>query len=303
MSSKSPRPQSTVAEFSMEDFAKALEQHDYQFQRGQSIRGKVYSHEPDGVYIDIGAKSLAFLPRQEASLSATADLTQLLPLQEEREFLIVREQNADGQVMLSLRQLALKQAWDSLLELQASNQTLTVRVTGTNKGGLIVDAQGLRGFIPRSHLSMRDELETLVGQRLAVTFLTVDPDAKKLVLSERLASRSANISRLAIGQLVEGTIVSIKPYGLFVDIGGTTALLHIKQISQTYIASLPVLFEIGQTIKAIIVDLDEWKGRVSLSTRVLEKHPGELLESLATVMAEAEIRAEKLGMAAIGAGE
>ncbi len=287
----------------MEDFAKALEQHDYQFQRGQSIRGKVYSHEPDGVYIDIGAKSLAFLPRQEASLSATADLTQLLPLQEEREFLIVREQNADGQVMLSLRQLALKQAWDSLLELQASNQTLTVRVTGTNKGGLIVDAQGLRGFIPRSHLSMRDELETLVGQRLAVTFLTVDPDAKKLVLSERLASRSANISRLAIGQLVEGTIVSIKPYGLFVDIGGTTALLHIKQISQTYIASLPVLFEIGQTIKAIIVDLDEWKGRVSLSTRVLEKHPGELLESLATVMAEAEIRAEKLGMAAIGAGE
>ncbi|WP_448570245.1 S1 RNA-binding domain-containing protein [Trichothermofontia sp.] len=303
MSSKSPRPQSTVAEFSMEDFAKALEQHDYQFQRGQSIRGKVYSHEPDGVYIDIGAKSLAFLPRQEASLSATADLTQLLPIQEEREFLIVREQNADGQVMLSLRQLALKQAWDSLLELQASNQTLTVQVTGTNKGGLIVDAQGLRGFIPRSHLSMRDELETLVGQRLAVTFLTVDPDAKKLVLSERLASRSANISRLAIGQLVEGTIVSIKPYGLFVDIGGTTALLHIKQISQTYIASLPVLFEIGQTIKAVIVDLDEWKGRVSLSTRVLEKHPGELLESLATVMAEAEIRAEKLGMAAIGAGE
>ncbi len=287
----------------MEDFAKALEQHDYQFQRGQSIRGKVYSHEPDGVYIDIGAKSLAFLPRQEASLSATADLTQLLPIQEEREFLIVREQNADGQVMLSLRQLALKQAWDSLLELQASNQTLTVQVTGTNKGGLIVDAQGLRGFIPRSHLSMRDELETLVGQRLAVTFLTVDPDAKKLVLSERLASRSANISRLAIGQLVEGTIVSIKPYGLFVDIGGTTALLHIKQISQTYIASLPVLFEIGQTIKAVIVDLDEWKGRVSLSTRVLEKHPGELLESLATVMAEAEIRAEKLGMAAIGAGE
>lgn len=303
MSSKPPRPQSAVAEFSMEDFAKALEQHDYQFQRGQTIRGKVYSHEPDGVYVDIGAKSLAFLPLQEASLSATADLTQLLPLQEEREFLIVREQNADGQVMLSLRQLALKQAWNSLLELQASNQTITVRVTGTNKGGLIVDAQGLRGFIPRSHLSMRDELATLVGQSMVVTFLTVDPEAKKLVLSERLASRSANISRLAIGQLVEGTIVSIKPYGLFVDIGGTTALLHIKQISQTYIASLPVLFEIGQTIKAVIVDLDEWKGRVSLSTRVLEKHPGELLESLATVMAEAEERAEKLGMAAIGVGE
>ncbi|UZQ53646.1 S1 RNA-binding domain-containing protein [Trichothermofontia sichuanensis B231] len=303
MSSKSPRPQSAVAEFSMEDFAKALEQHDYQFQKGQTIRGKVYSHEPDGVYVDIGAKSLAFLPRQETALSATADLTQLLPLQEEREFLIVREQNADGQVMLSLRQLALKQAWDTLLALQASNQTITVRVTGTNKGGLIVDAQGLRGFIPRSHLSLRDELETFVGQSLTVTFLTVDPEAKKLVLSERLASRSANISRLAIGQLVEGTIVSIKPYGLFVDIGGTTALLHIKQISQTYIASLPVLFEIGQTIKAVIVDLDEWKGRVSLSTRVLEKHPGELLESLATVMAEAEDRAQKLGMAAIGAGE
>jgi len=299
MSSKSPRPQSAVAEFSMEDFAKALEQHDYQFQKGQTIRGKVYSHEPEGVYVDIGAKSLAFLPRQEAALSATADLTQLLPLQEEREFLIVREQNADGQVMLSLRQLALKQAWNSLQELQASNQTITVRVTGTNKGGLIVDAQGLRGFIPRSHLSTRDELETFVGQRLTVTFLTVDPETKKLVLSERLASRSANISRLAIGQLVAGTIVSIKPYGLFVDIGGTTALLHIKQISQTYIASLPVFFEIGQSLKAVIVDLDEWKGRVSLSTRVLENYPGELLEAFTTVMAEAEARAEKAGQAIV----
>jgi small subunit ribosomal protein S1 len=80
---------------------------------------------------------------------------------------------------------------------------------------------------------------------------------------------------------------------VFVEFAGTTGLLHINQVSQNYVASLPAVFEVGQPIKALIIDLDEGKGRISLSTKVLENHPGEILENMADVMAEAEARAHR----------
>jgi small subunit ribosomal protein S1 len=93
--------------------------------------------------------------------------------------------------------------------------------------------------------------------------------------------------------LVEGTITGIKPFGVFVDLEGVSALLHIKQVSQKFIESLEKLFQIGQQIKAVIIDLDEGKGRVAISTRVLENFAGEVVENMAEVMASAEARAHR----------
>ncbi|MBD1902409.1 S1 RNA-binding domain-containing protein [Trichocoleus sp. DQ-A3] len=293
MNSKSTSSQDAKSSFSMDDFAKALEQHDYQFQKGQVVRGKVETHESDGAYVDIGGKSLAFLPVDEASLRRVTDLSIVLPLQEERDFLIIREQDADGQVTLSVRQMEIKQAWDNLADMQEASQTVQARVTGINKGGVTVEVQGLRGFIPRSHLVERDNLESLVGEKLTASFLEVSADTNKLVLSQRQATRSVAITQLEVGQLVEGKITGVKPFGVFVDLDGITGLLHIKQVSQTYIESLASLFQVGQVIKALIVDIDEGKGRVSLSTRVLENHPGEVLENMADVMESAEARSER----------
>lgn len=280
--------------FSMDDFAKALEQHDYQFQQGQVVRGKAHNYESDGVYVDIGGKSLGFIPANEVSLRPVTDLSEVLPLQEERDFLIIREQDADGQVTLSLKQLEIKQAWDQLIEIQESGKAVQVRVSGANKGGVTVDVQGLRGFIPRSHLIERDNLEGLKGQSLTATFLEISAENNKLVLSEREATRSASFSQLELGQLVEGKITGIKPFGVFVDMDGTTGLLHIKQVTQKYIESLAAVFQVGQPIKVVITDLDEGKGRISLSTRVLENYPGEMLENMAEVMASAEERRERV---------
>lgn len=207
--------------------------------------------------------------------------------------MIVREQDADGQVTLSRRQLEIKQIWERVAQMQENNQAVQVRVTGANKGGVTVDLQGLRGFIPRSHLVERDNLEALKGQTLTASFLEVNPDSKKLVLSNRLATRSSSFSQLEIGQLVEGKITGIQPFGIFIDLSGVNGLLHIKQVSQNYIESLPSLFKTGQPIKAVIIDLDEGKGRISLSTRVLENYPGEMLEKMDEVMANAEARANK----------
>ena len=292
MTSKSPRSQATPS-FSMDDFEKALEQHDYGFQSGQVVRGKVYNYEANGAYVDIGGKSLAFVPTEEASLRRVTDLSAVLPQDEEHDFIIIRDQDADGQVTLSRRRLEQKRVWEEMTDLQANNQSVQVRVTGTNKGGVTVDAKGLRGFIPRSHLVERNDLDALKGQTLTASFLEVDPNRNKLVLSNRLATRAASISNLEVGQLVEGKVTSLKPFGVFVDFSGSTGLLHINQVSNRFVESLPALFEVGQPIKALIVDLDATQGRISLSTKVLENFPGEILENLSTVMAEAETRAEK----------
>jgi small subunit ribosomal protein S1 len=280
--------------FSADDFAKALEQHDYQFQKGQVVQGKVASYGNDGAYIDIGGKAAAFLPLEEASLKRVTNLAELLPEGEERNFLIVREQDADGQVTLSIRQLEIREAWERLADLQENNQTIQARVSGVNKGGVTVDVQGIRGFIPRSHLVDRDNLESLIGKALIVSLLEVDPSRRRLVLSQRLASQAVSLSQLEIGHLIEGKVVGIKPFGLFIDFDGTTGLLHINQISKNYVASLESLFEMGQPIKAMIIDLDEIKRRVSLSTKVLENYPGEMLEKMSDVMADAAVRAEKV---------
>jgi len=293
MNSPSNRSQATNAPFSMDDFAKALEQHDYQFAKGQVVSGKVFQLDHDGAYVDIGGKSAAFVPRDEAALRTVSDLSEVLPLHEQMEFLIIREQDAEGQVTLSRRQLEIKHIWERFADLRDNGQTVQVRVTGVNKGGVTVDIQGLRGFIPRSHLVERDNLDALKGQTLTASFLEIDRSNNKLVLSNRLATRSASFSQLEIGQLVEGKITGIKPFGVFVDLKGASALLHIKQVSQKFIDNLEKVFQIGQSIKAVIIDLDTAKGRVAISTRVLENYPGEVTEKMDEVMADAEARAEK----------
>jgi small subunit ribosomal protein S1 len=293
MNSKSTGSQSAKASFSMDDFAKALEQHNYEFQKGQVVRGKVFEYDSNGAYVDIGGKSSAFLPIEEAALRTVTDLSEVVPLDEERDFLIIREQDADGQVTLSLRQLQIQQAWEDLIELQETGKVLQVRVSGANKGGVTVDVQGMRGFIPRSHLVERDNIESLIGQSLSVNFLEVDREREKLVLSQRMATQSNAFRDLQIGQLVEGKVSSIKPFGVFVDLEGVSGLLHIKQVSQKYIDNLGKLFAPGQPLKALVVDLDESRGRISLSTRVLENYPGEMVDKMADVMDTAEERSER----------
>lgn len=293
MNSESKVSQKANASFTMDDFAKALETHDYQFQKGQVVHGKVFQIDPDGAYVDIGGKSSAYVPREEASLRTVTDLQEVLPLNEELEFVIIRDMDLEGQVTLSRRQLEIRHIWQRLAQMQENTQSVDAWVTGINKGGVTVDVLGLRGFIPRSHLAERDNLEALKGKMLTVSFLEVDQTNKKLILSQRLATRSATFSELEVGQLVEGKVSAIKPFGVFVDINGTSALLHIKQVTQKFIDNLEKVFQVGQAIKAVILDLDEGKGRVALSTKILENYPGEMLEKMADVMESAEARAER----------
>ncbi len=277
--------------FSAEDFAKALEAHDYDFQVGSTVRGTVISCANDGATIDIGGKSSAFLPIREAAVRAVSSLEGILEPGAEYSFQVIRDQDADGQVLLSIRKLQLKQLWERLAEQADASAVMEVKVTGFNKGGVTVDVEGLRGFVPRSHIGRTyEDLSEAVGQRLTVGFLEVNPGANKLVMSARLAARNQVMSTLALGQLIDGTVASLKPFGAFVDFDGISGLLHIKQISKNYVDSLPNVLRVGQPIKAVIVALDPERNRISLSTKVLEKYPGELLKEAEAVFADAENR-------------
>lgn len=281
--------------FSTEDFARALSDHDYTFQTGSTVKGTVIGYGSEGVMVEIGGKSDAFMPLKEASLERIENLEEAFPLGEEREFLIIREQDKEGRAVLSLRRLMVQRVWERLQTREENKDILEVEVTGTNKGGVIVDVEGLRGFIPRSHLAQSTDLEALVGSTLSVGFLEVNPENNKLVLSQRNAARSQAMSTLEVGQLIEGKIASLKPYGAFVNFDGVTGLLHINQISQNYVDSLPNLLKEGQDIKAIVVSLDESRGRISLSTKVLEKYPGEVLKEFDTVMEDVDSRLQNVG--------
>ncbi|TVQ06645.1 MAG: 30S ribosomal protein S1 [Leptolyngbya sp. DLM2.Bin27] len=277
--------------FSAEDFAKALEAHDYDFQVGSTVRGTVISFANDGATIDIGGKSSAFLPIREAAVRAVASFEGILEPGVEYSFQVIRDQDADGQVLLSIRKLQLQQLWRRLAEQSEAGAVMEVKVTGFNKGGVTVDVEGLRGFVPRSHIGRTyEDLSEAVGQRLTVGFLEVNPAANKLVMSARMAARSQMMSTLALGQLIDGTVASLKPFGAFVEFDGISGLLHIKQISKNYVDSLPAVLKVGQPIKAVVVALDPERNRISLSTKVLEKYPGEVIKEAEAVFADAENR-------------
>ncbi len=284
-------PQSSRnASFSMDDFARALAQHDYDFQAGQVVPGTVFSLESQGAFVDIGGKSLAFLPLNEVALHPPSQIAEALSQGETRDFAILREQDAEGQVIVSLRRLELLRAWERVSELNEAKQLVEGRVTGINKGGVTVEVEGLRGFIPRSHLVERSNLSALVGQALMLSFLEVDQEQERLVLSHRQAVSMAGAASLAAGQLVEGVVSGIRPFGAFINFGSGSGLLHIRSISGEYIRSIESVFSVGQTLKAVVTEVDSTRGRVSLSTRVLENYSGEMLEAPEQVMAEAEQR-------------
>jgi small subunit ribosomal protein S1 len=284
----------TIKSFSADDFANALARHDYEFKRGQIVKGKVVSHDSFGAYVDIGGKSPGFLPVDEAFIGSAANLAAELPIDDtEREFAIVSEQDENGQVKLSIRKLMMLKAWANLRSYQEEGQTFNCRVVGTNKGGVTVDAEGIRGFIPRSHLVEKNNLAGLVGQSLPVTFIELDESRNKLVLSHRLAARASAMTKISRGILIDGIVSNLRPFGAFVDFDGVSGMLHVKEISQKYVGDINSVFQIGDPVTAVVVDVDESRDRISLSTKLLELTPGEMLDNREQVFAEAEARLEK----------
>ena len=280
-------------DFDEQAFLAALEEQDFVGTTGEVVSGTVVGLESDGVYVDIGGKAPGFMPKKEAGLGVITNLKERFPKGMQLEVLVTREQNADGMVTVSARALALRHSWEKVRALEKEGKVVQVKVNGFNRGGVTCDLEGLRGFIPRSQLQEGENHEALVGKTLGVTFLEVNPDTRKLVLSEKKAATAARFSELEVGQLVEGVVASIKPYGFFVDLGGVSGLLHQSSISGGQLRDLREAFGPGERLRALITELDPGRGRIALNTALLEGQPGELLIDKEKVMAEAEDRANR----------
>ncbi|GAB4354196.1 MAG: 30S ribosomal protein S1 [Cyanophyceae cyanobacterium] len=279
--------------FTHEEFAALLDKYDYHFSPGDTVAGTVFSIEPRGALIDIGAKTSAYIPIQEMSINRIESPDEVLQPNETREFFILADENEDGQLTLSIRRIEYMRAWERVRQLQAEDATVRSSVFATNRGGALVRIEGLRGFIPGSHISTRKPKEELVGEDLPLKFLEVDEDRNRLVLSHRRALVERKMNRLEVGEVVIGTVRGIKPYGAFIDIGGVSGLLHISEISHDHIDTPHSIFNVNDEVKVMIIDLDAERGRISLSTKQLEPEPGDMLRDPNIVYEKAEEMAAK----------
>ncbi len=280
-------------DFDEEAFLEALNENEPIGSTGEIAKGSVIGIESDGVYVDIGGKAPGFMPKKECGLGVITNLKERFPKGLEVEVLVTREQNADGMVTISCRALALRKSWEKVMQQEKNGEIVEVKINGFNRGGVTCDLEGLRGFIPRSQLDLGQNHESLVGKSLTVAFLEVNPDSRKLILSEKKAALLAQFSKLEIGQVVEGKVLAIKPYGFFIDLGGISGLLHQSMVTNGSIRSLREVFNQGESIKALITELDPNRGRIGLNTALLEGIPGEILVEKEKVLAEAEERAVK----------
>merc|ERR1719352_295799 len=277
-----------VAGFEYADFEASIAKFDSSFQVGDIVVGQVVQYEQSGALVDIGGKSSAFLAPAEASMQRVDDLEDFMMIGDHREFQIIGGEDENGQVKLSIRRLEFARAWERVRQIQAEDCTISAEIMSINRGGALVNFEGLRGFLPGSHAPQGRLTEDHVGKVVPLKFLEVDQAKNRLVVSNRRAMVEAKLTNLEPGQLVQGVVRSIKPYGAFVDIGGITGLLHISQISHDHITDVTKVLSEGQEISAMILTQDKEKGRFSLSTKTLEAEPGDMLRDPENVKANAE---------------
>lgn len=289
--------------FTHEDFEALLDKYDYHFSPGDIVPGTVFSIEPRGALIDIGAKTAAYLPIQEMSINRVEAADEVLQSNETREFFILTDENEDGQLTLSIRRIEYMRAWERVRQLQNEDATVRSDVFATNRGGALVRIEGLRGFIPGSHISTRKPKEDLVGEALPLKFLEVDEERNRLVLSHRRALVERKMNGLQVGEVVIGAVRGLKPYGAFIDIGGVSGLLHISEISHDHIDTPNTVLNVNDEIKVMIIDLDAERGRISLSTKQLEPEPGDMVKNPEIVFEKAEEMAERYRQQLLKAAE
>jgi small subunit ribosomal protein S1 len=281
--------------FSYDDFDAAVALTTYSFNRNDVVKGTIVQYENGGAIVDIGAKASAFLPTQESSLflAQGASIETSVDLEQELEFQIISEEDENGQLMVSVRRIQYRQAWEKVIAQQTEDEVFEAEVVAVNRGGAICLVQGLRAFLPGSHLTGQLPTDELVGQTLPLKFLEVNQEDNKLVVSNRRAVVEQQMSDLSRGDIIPGIVKALKPYGAFVEVGGMSGLLHISQISYDRIEDLEKVLQPGQAVKCMIIDHDKVNGRIALSTKTLEPEPGDMLRDSAKVFEMAEQTAKK----------
>ena len=262
-----------------------LEKNEDSFKKvvaGDTIEGKVLSVKKHEILIDLGAQGVGLVPRREASFARN------LNIGDEVTASVVEAEMDDGYVLLSLRKAVKDKGWDEIATKLDNGETVEVTPFDANRGGLLVEYEGIRGFLPVSQLSAehyprvgssdKDEilqrLNSLVGKGIKVRILDANKKENKLIFSEKEAIKDGLAERFAelkIGDVIKGVVTGVVDFGVFVNVDGIEGLVHISEISWERVNNPSDYVKVGDIIEAKIIAID--KERLSLSMKQLVEDP------------------------------
>lgn len=279
------------------------------FAVGSVVECEIVEASGHRILCDVGGLTYGFVPEKEFSFD-----TNELKKGDKITASVVSMENKDGYVVLSLRRADRERLWENLKEKMDKGTLVEVKVSNANRGGLMVEIGGVQGFLPVSQLSVEhyprveggdpgqilQKLKKLIGTPLTTKIIAADKEDEKLIFSEKLAVAEAagGVDTLFdTGEVVDGVITGIAPFGLFVNLSNIEALVHISEVSWDHVENLDKMFKVGQKIKAKVVKIDN--GKVSLSIKRLQDDPW--IEKMKKLMVGQKVEGEITKMTAYGA--
>ena len=265
------------------------------FKHGDVVEGNVVRIDKDEILVDIGAKSEGVVSNREL-YGRHAESQPQLNIGDTVLVYVLQPESQEGHAVLSLRRAGLERKWRSMQEQFEAGIIIEAPVIDHNKGGLIVDC-GIRGFVPISQIvdfprrpqndqprdaaqEIAEKLMPFVGRKLRLKILEVNRKANRLILSEKVAlyeerreKRDELFSSLQVGQKVSGTVRSIAPFGVFIDLGGIDGLVHKSELSWNKVNNPEAGYKVGDEVEAEVIDINHERGRISLSIRRLQPDP------------------------------
>lgn len=262
----------------MDDFKDEISRSFKRLQEGDMVKGTIIGISDTEVTVDLGYYSEGIIKLEELSndprFSIKADVT----IGEELTCMVLRE-DREGNILLSKKKAEDVLSWDKLNQMKQDRQITTVKVAAAVNGGVVTYLEGIRAFIPASHLSLSyvEDVSSFVGKELNVLVTTVDKDASKLVLSakevlrdEAAQDKADRIRKVQKGIVTNGTVEKIMPFGAFVSIGdGLSGLVHISEICGKRLKSPSEVLKEGQEVTVKVMDVKE--GKISLSMKAVEE--------------------------------
>jgi small subunit ribosomal protein S1 len=258
---------------------------------GDIIRGKIIGRGRASVFLDLGICGTGIIFGRE--FYEARNKLKNLETGSEVFAKVVDLENEDGYIELSLTKAGEEIAWEELARKKESDETVKVRITGANKGGLLTEVSGIPAFLPVSQLSPANypkieggdaqkilkSLQKFVGQEMELKIFDFDRREEKLILSEKAKENKRIreiLEKYKTGDIVEGEITGVVDFGAFMKFDELEGLIHISELDWQLIEDPSEIIKVGQKVKAKIIDISD--GKVSLSLKALKKDPWENIE-------------------------
>ncbi len=289
-------PKTSQESSDMELFEKYLEE-DLDFDlpgRGELREGIIVEIRPSELLVNVGSKRDGVVPQSDLA-RLDPEFVKSLHEGQTVDVVISRQPDDESIFLLSMADALQQRDRITAQELLENGEITTHTVAGYNKGGLTVEFNHLRGFVPASHIvdmprnlseeQRRAELESRIGQSMRLKVIEVERRRRRLVMSESLAEREFQAQRreelfrtLNVGDVIQGEVRSLRPFGAFVDVGGADGLLHVSEIGWMPLNHPREALEVGQTIEVQVIRVDPDNQRIALSRKRLLPNPWDTVE-------------------------